>query len=191
MAHRAALAGLAGAAAALGLFDLARRSRRAMDWWVDSVSMPVKRALGAACDPLPFSVCEAGATLLILGALALLGRAVWRAAHGSPAALAAWGLHLAVLALWGYVGVCALWGTQYYAASFAEKAGMTGGAVSTCLRPTGLSARVNTPTISCPAAISAPRLSAARSGVPINRMRIILRPPLRGSRPHKNGWRGP
>lgn len=131
MAHRAALAGLAGAAAALGLFDLARRSRRAMDWWVDSVSMPVKRALGAVCDPLPFSVCEAGATLLILGALALLGRAVWRAAHGSPAALAAWGLHLAVLALWGYVGVCALWGTQYYAASFAEKAGMAGGAVST------------------------------------------------------------
>ena len=130
MAHRAALAGLAGAAAALGLFYLARRSRRAMDWWVDSVSMPVKRALGAVFDPLPFSVCEAGATLLILGALALLGRAVWRAAHGSPAALAAWGLHLAVLVLWGYVGVCALWGTQYYAASFAEKAGMAGGAVS-------------------------------------------------------------
>ena len=86
--------------------------------------MPVKRALGAAVDPLPFSVCEAGATLLILGALVLLGRAVWQAAHGCPASLGAWALHLAVLALWGYAGICALWGTQYYAEPFAEKAGM-------------------------------------------------------------------
>ena len=129
-AHRAALAGLAGAAAALGLFYAARGSRPAMDWWVDAVSMPVKRALGALCDPLPFSVCEAGATVLIAGALALLGRAVWLACHGRPAALGAWALHLAVLVLWGYVGVCALWGTQYYAESFAEKAGMSAPPVS-------------------------------------------------------------
>ena len=110
-AHRAALAGLAGALAALALFWLARSHRAAMDWWVEAVSMPLKRGLGALCDPLPFSVCEAGATLLILGALGLLGRAVWRAAHGQPAALEAFGLHLAVLLLWGYWGVCALWGT--------------------------------------------------------------------------------
>ena len=57
-------------------------------------------------------------------ALALLDRAIWHTAHGHPAALGAWALHLAVLVLWGYVGVCALWGTQYYAESFAEKAGM-------------------------------------------------------------------
>ena len=130
-AHRAALAGLAGAAAALGLFYAARDNRPAMDWWVNAVSMPVKRALGAVCDPLPFSVCEAGATVLIAGALALLGRAVWLACHGRPAALGAWALHLAVLVLWGYVGVCALWGTQYYAERFAEKAGMSAPPVST------------------------------------------------------------
>ena len=129
-AHRAALLGLAGALAALTLFWAARSSRAAMDWWVESVSMPVKRALGAVCDPLPFSVCEAGATLLILGAVGLLVRAIWRAAHGQPAALGAFGLHLAVLLLWGYAGVCALWGTQYYAASFAEKAGMETAPVS-------------------------------------------------------------
>ena len=129
-AHRAALAGLAGALLALVVFWLARSSRPAMDWWVEKVSMPVKRALGAVCDPLPFSVCEAGATLLILGALALLGRAVWLTAHGRPAALGAFALHLAALLLWGYWGVCALWGTQYYAESFAEKAGMTAPPVS-------------------------------------------------------------
>ena len=123
-AHRGALLALAGAVLALVLFWLARSSRPVMNFWVDRVSMPVKRGLGAVTNPLPFSVCEAGATVLILGALVLLGRAIWHAAHGHPAALGAWALHLAVLVLWGYVGVCALWGTQYYAESFAEKAGM-------------------------------------------------------------------
>ena len=122
--HRAALWGLIGGCGALALFWTARSSRPAMDFWVERVSMPLKRGLSALADPLPFSLCEAGATLLIVGALALLGRAVWLAFHGQPAALGAWALHLAGLLLWGYVGVCALWGTQYYAASFAEKAGM-------------------------------------------------------------------
>ena len=123
-AHRASLWGLAAGAAALGGFWLARSHRPAMDFWVERVSMPVKRGLSALADPLPFSLCEAGVTVLIAGALVLLIRAIWLSAHGQPAALGAWGLHLAVLLLWIYVGVCALWGTQYYAASFAEKAGM-------------------------------------------------------------------
>ena len=129
-AHRAALWALGGGAAALVLFWAARSSRPAMNFWVDRVSMPVKRGLGAVTNPLPFSVCEAGATLLILGALVFLVRAVWQAFHGCPAALGAWALHLAVWLVWIYVGVCALWGTQYYADSFAEKAGMTGAGVS-------------------------------------------------------------
>ena len=123
-AHRAALWGLAAGAAALGGFWLARSHRPVMDFWVERVSMPVKRGLSTLADPLPFSLCEAGVTVLIAGALVLLIRAIWLSAHGQPAALGAWGLHLAVLLLWIYVGVCALWGTQYYAASFAEKAGM-------------------------------------------------------------------
>lgn len=123
-AHRAAFVALGGAAAALALFWLTRSNRVLMNAWVDRVSMPVKRLLGAVTNPLPFSVCEAGATLLIVGALVYLGRSVWMAAHGRPDALGAWVLHLAVLVLWGYFGVCALWGTQYYADSFAQKAGM-------------------------------------------------------------------
>ena len=35
-----------------------------------------------------------------------------------------------MLLLWGYWGVCALWGTQYYAAGFAEKAGLEAAPVS-------------------------------------------------------------
>ena len=129
-AHQGALWALGAGAAALALFWATRSNRTLMNFWVDRVSMPVKRALGAVTNPLPFSVCEAGATLLILGALALLGRAIWHTAHGHPAALGAWMLHLVVCILWGYVGVCAFWGTQYYADSFADKAGIHTAGVS-------------------------------------------------------------
>lgn len=123
-AHRGGLAALAGGGAALGVFAAARSSRTAMDWWLAHISMPVKRGISFAVDPLPFSACELGATVLCLGALALLVRAVRRRR------LADWALHTAVLLVWGYAGVCALWGTQYYGTGFAEKAGMTAPPVS-------------------------------------------------------------
>ena len=124
-AHRGGLAALAGGGAALGVFAAARSSRTSMDWWLAHISMPVKRGISFAVDPLPFSACELGATVLCLGALALLVRAVRRRR------LADWALHTAVLLVWGYAGVCALWGTQYYGTGFAEKAGMTAPPVST------------------------------------------------------------
>lgn len=132
-ARRGRLAACLTGIAALGVFYAVRGSRAAMDWWLAAVSMPCKRLLSALVDPLPFSVCELGATLLILAALVLLLRAVWRGRQGvayALAALADWVLNLAVLLVWGYAMVCALWGTQYYGAGFAEKAGMTAPAVS-------------------------------------------------------------
>ena len=114
-----------GGLAALGAFWYFRRSTAAMNWFIQYVSMPYKRVLSALVDPLPFSACELGATVLCLGALALLVRAVRRRR------LADWALHTAVLLVWGYAGVCALWGTQYYGTGFAEKAGMTAPPVST------------------------------------------------------------
>lgn len=124
-AHRVGLAALAAGLAALGLFFAARGSRTGMDWWLDTVSMPVKRGISLLVDPLPFSACELGATVLIVGALVLLVRAVRRRRF------AAWVLHVAVLLVWGYAGVCALWGTQYYGTTFAERAGMTAPPIST------------------------------------------------------------
>ena len=123
--HRAGLLALAVGFAAWGLFYIARRSTAAMDWWLTYVSMPVKRGLSFIVDPLPFSACELGATVLIVGSLVLLVRAVRRRR------LAAWALHMAVLLVWGYAGVCALWGTQYYGTNFAARAGMTAPPVST------------------------------------------------------------
>ena len=128
--HRAACLGLLAGLAALGLFAAARGNRAAMDWWLAHVSMPVKRGISALVDPLPFSACELGATVLIVGALAFLVRAIRRAVKGQKGALPAWLLHVAMLVVWGYAGVCALWGTQYYGTSFAGKAGMQAPAVS-------------------------------------------------------------
>ena len=124
--HRTAWAALAAGLAALGTFYALRGSRALMDAWLQAVSMPVKRAVSFLVDPLPFSACELGATVLILAALVLLVRALRR----GKSAVAGWVLHLAVLLVWGYAGVCALWGTQYYGTSFAQKAGMDAPPVS-------------------------------------------------------------
>ena len=51
----------------------------------------------------------------------------------------------------------------------------TGGAVRICLRPCGLSGWVYTAQTSCPASMSACRLGTAKSGVPMNTIRIIPR----------------
>ena len=128
--HRAACLGLLAGLAALGLFAAARSNQAAMDWWLAHVSMPIKWGISALVDPLPFSACELGATVLIVGALAFLVRAIRRAVKGQKDALPAWLLHVAVLVAWGYAGVCALWGTQYYGTSFAGRAGMQALAVS-------------------------------------------------------------
>ena len=123
--HWGGLAALAAGGAALACFYLLRGNRTLTDAWLAYVSMPVKRGISALVDPLPFSACELGATVLIVGALVLLVRALRR--H----TLAAWLLHIAVLLVWGYAGICALWGTQYYGTSFAARAGMTAPPVST------------------------------------------------------------
>ena len=65
-AHKAGLALLGGGVAALGVFWTARRSAAAMQWWVEYVSMPVKRFVSALVEPLPFSFCELAATAAIL-----------------------------------------------------------------------------------------------------------------------------
>ena len=53
--HRAAWAALAAGLAALGAFYALRGNRALMDAWLQTVSMPVKRAVSFLVDPLPFS----------------------------------------------------------------------------------------------------------------------------------------
>lgn len=122
--HKIALCLLALALAGLGLFWAARSNRAWMDAWLAHVSMPFKRAVSAAVDPLPFSACEAAATIAILAALVLLVRAVVLAVRGVHNRLGTWLLHFGTFVLWIYLLVCAFWGTQYYGATFAQQAGM-------------------------------------------------------------------
>ena len=129
--HCAALFALGSGLGALCLFWALRGHPGAMAWWVAHVSMPFKRVVSALVDPLPFSACEAGATLAIAGALAMLGRCVWQAARYRQFVFGTWALHLAAVVTWGYALVCGLWGTQYYGPSFAMQAGLLAPAVST------------------------------------------------------------
>ena len=129
-AHKAGLALLGGGVAALGVFWAARRSAVAMQWWVEYVSMPVKRFVSALVEPLPFSFCELAATAAILICLVRLVQRIVRAMHRKQAGFAAWVLHVGTAAVWIYAGVCALWGTQYYAPSFAAQANMQAPALS-------------------------------------------------------------
>ena len=124
--HRIALCLLALALLGLCLFWFARGKRAWMELWIARVSMPFKQAVSALVDPLPFSACEAGATLAILLALALLVRGIVRAVRRKKSGLGSWLLHLVTLLLWIYLLVCAFWGTQYYGAGFADRAGMSG-----------------------------------------------------------------
>ena len=129
-AHKAGLALLGGGVAALGVFWTARRSAAAMQWWVEYVSMPVKRFVSALVEPLPFSFCELAATAAILICLVRLVQRIVRAMHRKQAGFAAWVLHVGTAAVWIYAGVCALWGTQYYAPGFAAQANMQAPALS-------------------------------------------------------------
>ena len=116
---------LLGGLAALCLFWATRGNTALMDAWLAHVSMPVKRGISAVADLVPFSVCEAGATVLIVWQLVLLVRAIRRAVRGAgPGPLAHWAWQLAVWLVWGYAAVCALWGTQYYGTGFAQRAGL-------------------------------------------------------------------
>ena len=93
-AHKAGLALLGGGVAALGVFWAARRSAAAMQWWVEYVSMPVKRFVSALVEPLPFSFCELAATAAILICLVRLVQRIVRAMHRKQAGFAAWVLHV-------------------------------------------------------------------------------------------------
>lgn len=98
-AHKAGLALLGGGVAALGVFWAARRSAAAMQWWVEYVSMPVKRFVSALVEPLPFSFCELAATAAILICLVRLVQRIVRAMHRKQAGFAAWVLHVGTAAV--------------------------------------------------------------------------------------------
>ncbi|MDD4849492.1 MAG: DUF3810 domain-containing protein [Gemmiger sp.] len=130
-AHKAGLALLGAGCLAVCLFWLARGQAALMAWWVATVSMPYKWGVSALADAAPFSLCEAGATLLLGAVAARLGYTLWLLVARRQNRLGAWLLHTATAGVWVYALVCAFWGTQYYIPGFAANAGMVGGPVAT------------------------------------------------------------
>lgn len=118
------LAVLAAGAAALALFWGLSGSRAVMNALVRHISRPVRGAVSAVLNPLPFSGAELLITLAVLAGLWMLAggircavRRQWLAAGRRLAILAAAGV-------WIWAGVCLLWGAEYYADSFAETEGI-------------------------------------------------------------------
>lgn len=111
---------------ALILFWLLRNCRPAMDV-LSAAATKIRRAVGAVCYLVPFSVAEVLCVALAAGAAVFL---VWNAA----AVLRARGRRLGRLyrgalgavcaVLTVYAGFCWLWGVQYYTASFQELSGI-------------------------------------------------------------------
>lgn len=128
-ANRGPCLWLAGGAAALGAFWLARGSAAFMEGAVRWFAAPAKRAVSAAADLLPFSLAEALCTALGLWAIAFAAGAVRRRLQGRKG-LARRLVVLAAVGLWVWAGVCWLWGAHYYAGSFSQKSGLAAQPVS-------------------------------------------------------------
>lgn len=107
--------------AALCLFWGLRGNTPLVEWWLQNISMPYKRAASGLVDGLPFSFAEFICTLGVLAMLGILGNALWHLAKRRPLFALVRLLWLTAAALWVYVGVCAFWGTQYYGESYQQK----------------------------------------------------------------------
>lgn len=118
---------LAVLAALLGALRLAMGHRPAAQWIADHLTTPYKRAVGALCSLLPFSMAEVCWAALIIFCAVYVGKAVRALARGKGRrggilwrrALGGCAVALAV-----YLGYTLLWGVNYYTATFEEQAGL-------------------------------------------------------------------
>jgi len=118
---------LLGDLAFLAAFVLARQSRAAMNALTQGFTDPLRRALGALCERVPFSVSEWLYVLAALGALAYLALGVRAVARSGRKGGTAYALVLGLIAalLTVYALFCLLWGANYYADGFADRSGLS------------------------------------------------------------------
>ena len=117
---------LAADALALAAFFVARGSRAAMNFFTESITNPLRRAVGTVCDLVPFSVAEG---LYVAAGIALLlflwrGVVAIRRAEQKGAVFASRLVRLAAALLTLYTAFTLLWGANYYADGFREKSGL-------------------------------------------------------------------
>ena len=112
----------------LGLFFLLRGSQSVMDAWVFRILAPAAQALGRLCSHVPFSVVELLITALIAGSLIWLIYAVVRfCRQKTGTAFLRRILVLVTVWLWGLAAFYWMWNAVYYAQTFSQRTGLTGG----------------------------------------------------------------
>lgn len=121
----------------LGLFRAVRGNRPLMNWFIQSVTTPVKHALARLCSHLPFSMAEVIWTAAVLAILVFLFRSLWLVGRSLLHRLQGRNTHplrrllrrgLALLAagLMIYSGYTLTWGVNYYGDTFSQMSGLEG-----------------------------------------------------------------
>ena len=144
--HRALHIWLGVTLAALLLFFLLRDIRPVMNFWVFSVALPIRRAMGAVTQFVPFSVAELITLLVVITVIALLIREIRRMRRrGRDRTPLGRGLYRIVMGAVAIVltfvsGLTVLYGTNFYADNFQERSGIfaAGGTVDELERVTML-----------------------------------------------------
>lgn len=111
----------------IGLFQLLRSNRSAMNWLADHLTSPIKQIGTALCDLVPFSVSEGVIYLLILlcfGFLVMLIVDPVRKKGRRLTILLSRGLAALCAGLAFYTAFVYLWGVNYYTDGFQEKSGI-------------------------------------------------------------------
>ena len=144
--HRVLHIWLGAAVGALLLFYLFREMRAVMNFWVFSIALPFRRGMGAVTGLIPFSVAEILMLALIVTVIGLFLREIYRMRRqGRDRTPVVRGIYrivagLLAIVLSAYAGLTLLYGTNFYADSFTERAGIyeRGGSVEDLERITAL-----------------------------------------------------
>jgi len=116
--------------AALILFYALRDVRGVMNFWVFSVALPIRRAMGWVTGWVPFSVAEILVFALVLLVLGLFVREIVRMRRrGRDKTPVRRGLYrivasLLAIVLTAYAGLSVLYGVNFYADNFQERSGI-------------------------------------------------------------------
>ncbi|MEG1126553.1 MAG: DUF3810 domain-containing protein [Oscillospiraceae bacterium] len=109
------------------LFNVFKSNMAAMQWLVQNITTPYKRAMGAFCSRLSFSVAEIIWAIIIIGCITFVIYAIMRTIKEKKnKAVKAFRFAVTALciALTVYAGFTFLWGANYYTASFNAQSGI-------------------------------------------------------------------
>jgi len=143
--HKALHLWLIIAGGIVALFHLLKYVRPVMNFWVDNIGVPLTQGFGMISSLVPFSVAEFFVLFVVLGAIALLIREIWRIvrkksmAHGIYRIVA--GFLAIVLSIYGSLNL--LYGANFYADDFQTRSGIhaKGATVDDLYRVTALFAQ--------------------------------------------------